>query len=87
MRIINWNTRGLEFKNIRRVIKYLLQKKDLEIVMFQDKKRRFVRNVWSVRNKDWAFFLAPRVLGGVLIFQNSRKLHQRGSSWLLFDSS
>ncbi|RVW87777.1 hypothetical protein CK203_043955 [Vitis vinifera] len=63
----------------RRVVKDFLRLENPDIVMIQETKkvecdRRFVGNVWTVRNKEWAALPACRASGGILIIWDSNKL-------------
>ena len=79
MKIISWNTRGLGSRNKRRVVKDFLRSKNPDVVMIQETKkvecdRRFVGNVWTVRNKEWAALPVCGASGGILIIWDSKKL-------------
>ena len=80
MKIISWNTRGLGSRKKRRVVKDFLRTEKPDVVMIQETKkaecnRRFVGNVWTARNKEWAALPACGALGGVLVIWDSKKLH------------
>ena len=72
MKIISWNTRGLGSRKKRRVVKDVLCHENPTIILLQETirescDRRFVCNVWRIRNKEWAVLLASGASGGVAI--------------------
>ena len=80
MKIISWNTRGLGSRKKRRVVKDFLRSEKPDVVMIQETKKaecdkRFVGNVWTARNKEWAALPACGALGGILVIWDSKKLH------------
>ena len=71
---------GVGFKKKRRVVKDFLRSEKPDVVMIQETKkaecdRRFVDNVWTARNKEWAALPACGALGGILVIWDSKKLH------------
>ena len=72
MKIISWNTRGLGSRKKRRVVKDVLCHENPTIILLQETirescDRRFVCNVWRIRNKEWTVLLASGASGGVAI--------------------
>ena len=77
MKIISWNTKCLGSRKKRRVVKDFLRLENPDIVMIQETKkvecdRRFVGNVWTVRNKEWAVLPACGASDGTI--WDSKKL-------------
>ena len=61
------------------MVKDFLRLENPDVVMIQETKkvecdRRFVGNVWTVRNKEWAALPTCRASGGILIIWDSNKL-------------
>ena len=61
------------------MVKDFLRSEKLDVVVIQETKkaecdRRFMGCVWTVRNKEWAVFLACGASGGILIILDSKKL-------------
>ena len=61
------------------MVKDFLRSEKPDVVMIQETKkaecdRRFMGCVWTVRNKEWAVFLACGASGGILIILDSKKL-------------
>ena len=73
MKIISWNTRDLDSKKRRRVMKDFLCHENPNVVLLQETKRescdsRIAGSVWKVRNNEWVVLLASRASRGVTIF-------------------
>ena len=82
MKIISSNTRGWGSRKKQRVVKDFLRLENPHVVMIQETKRvvcdrRFVGSVWTVRNKEWAAFLAWGALGRILIIWDSKNCAER----------